>query len=71
MRGRAIGLGCRDGPRLQSTADCSKIFARPEPPTNSMATFFRDSDRASRIAEDALYATKDERHITDEKSVNR
>jgi len=30
-------------------------------------TFFRNSDRSSSITGDALYATTDKRHITDEK----
>ena len=71
MRGKAIGLGCQDGPRLQSTANCSNISARPESLTNLMAAFFRDSDRTSRTTGDALYATEDIMHITDEKSVTR
>jgi len=39
-------------------ANCSEIFGRSEPPTNPMAAFFRNSDRSSSIAGDALYAAQ-------------
>ena len=67
MRGKAIELGCRGGPGLPSTANCSEILARSEPPTKPIVTFFRNSDRISSIAEDALYAAADKRHFIDEK----
>ena len=63
--------GCEGGLELTSTDNCSKIFVRSEPLTNPTATFFRDSDRGSKISGDALYATAGERRITDEKSITR
>lgn len=39
-------------------ANCSEIFAKSEPPTNPMATFFRSSDRSSSIAGDTPYVPK-------------
>ena len=59
--------GCQGGPGRPSTANCSEIFGRSEPPTNPMATFVRNSDRSSSITGDALYAVRIKKNVTDEK----
>jgi len=61
---------CQGEPGLPSMANCSEIFGRSEPPTNPMATFFRNSDRSSSITGDTLYAVR-AKNVTDEKAVTK